>query len=213
MLEPGLVRDVWEPNVNGDSFLANLSHYDAVELHLSAGPERKFMVDVPDDVCEVALAVNIMYRNLGTGDMGTFPDRKWVTLENVWGGPAVQDYLLVYIGQQGNVIKAEAGFTIQGDMTFTGARFFCEYTGGIPAPNLTKTYTLEAAGTYTIFAYTTYLQYDPGVFAVVADQSQRFCPVKLAADFDRDCRVDFRDFAIFCLAWLECTAQPPETCW
>jgi hypothetical protein len=98
-------------------------------------------------------------------------------------------------------------------MTFTGARFFCEYTGGIPVPKLTKTYTLEAVTTNTIFAYTTYLPSDPGIFVLLADQSRRFCPVKLPADFDRDCRVDFRDFAIFCLDWLQCTAQPPETCW
>ena len=171
------------------------------------------MGDVPDDVCDVSLAIEIMYRNLGTGDMGTFPDRKRVTLENVWGGPAVQDYLLVYVGQEGNVIQAEAAFTIQSDMTFTRAHFLCEYTGGIAVPALTKTYTLEATNTATIFAYETYLPYDPGAFAVLADQTQRFCPVKLDADFNGDCRVDFRDFAIFCLDWLQCTAQPPEACW
>ena len=32
-------------------------------------------------------------------------------------------------------------------------------------------------------------------------------------DFNRDCKVDFKDFAVFCEGWLECTKLEQEDCW
>ena len=34
-----------------------------------------------------------------------------------------------------------------------------------------------------------------------------------AMDFNDDCKVDFRDFAMFTQSWLECGLDPNETCW
>ena len=33
-----------------------------------------------------------------------------------------------------------------------------------------------------------------------------------AMDFNKDCKVDFQDFAIFCQSWLECNLDPPSAC-
>jgi hypothetical protein len=38
------------------------------------------------------------------------------------------------------------------------------------------------------------------------------CVEYLPTDVNRDCRVDFRDFALFALTWLECNLDPPQTC-
>jgi len=43
---------------------------------------------------------------------------------------------------------------------------------------------------------------------------QPFCKVRyLRMDFNDDCKVDFRDFALFIQSWLECNLDPPEVCW
>ena len=34
-----------------------------------------------------------------------------------------------------------------------------------------------------------------------------------AMDFNKDCKVDFQDFAIFTQSWLECNLDPSESCW
>ncbi|UCG58587.1 MAG: right-handed parallel beta-helix repeat-containing protein [Phycisphaerales bacterium] len=39
------------------------------------------------------------------------------------------------------------------------------------------------------------------------------CTAYPAMDFNQDCKVDFRDFAIFVQSWLECNLDPPEACW
>jgi hypothetical protein len=38
------------------------------------------------------------------------------------------------------------------------------------------------------------------------------CAEYLPTDYNRDCRVDFRDFAVFAMAWLECNLDPSQTC-
>lgn len=43
--------------------------------------------------------------------------------------------------------------------------------------------------------------------------SQIFCTSKPAMDFNKDCKVDFEDFALFTQSWLDCNLDPPETCW
>ena len=39
------------------------------------------------------------------------------------------------------------------------------------------------------------------------------CTEYPATDFNKDCKVDFEDFAVFALSWLECNLDPPEACW
>lgn len=39
------------------------------------------------------------------------------------------------------------------------------------------------------------------------------CTERPAMDFNDDCKVDFRDFAIFSRSWLDCNLDPPELCW
>ncbi|UCC23396.1 MAG: hypothetical protein JSW23_04915, partial [Planctomycetota bacterium] len=39
------------------------------------------------------------------------------------------------------------------------------------------------------------------------------CLYTLEADLNRDCKVDFEDFALFCEGWLECTKLEQEDCW
>ncbi len=39
------------------------------------------------------------------------------------------------------------------------------------------------------------------------------CTERPAMDFNDDCKVDFRDFAIFSQSWLDCNLDPPELCW
>lgn len=39
------------------------------------------------------------------------------------------------------------------------------------------------------------------------------CRERPMMDFNNDCRVDFKDFAIFADSWLECNLEPPEACW
>jgi len=38
------------------------------------------------------------------------------------------------------------------------------------------------------------------------------CPEYSAMDFNKDCKVDFGDFALFAPSWLECNFDPPEAC-
>jgi N-acetylneuraminic acid mutarotase len=39
------------------------------------------------------------------------------------------------------------------------------------------------------------------------------CTERPAMDFNDDCKVDFRDLAIFSRSWLDCNLDPPELCW
>ncbi|MHA1713123.1 MAG: hypothetical protein ACTSW4_03645 [Candidatus Ranarchaeia archaeon] len=39
------------------------------------------------------------------------------------------------------------------------------------------------------------------------------CTEYPAMDFNKDCKVDFEDFAVFTQSWLECNLDPPEACW
>ncbi len=39
------------------------------------------------------------------------------------------------------------------------------------------------------------------------------CTRSLEMDFNGDCKIDFQDFALFSLGWLECNLDPPELCW
>lgn len=39
------------------------------------------------------------------------------------------------------------------------------------------------------------------------------CPEYPDMDFNKDCKVDFGDFALFAPSWLECNFDPPEACW
>jgi len=39
------------------------------------------------------------------------------------------------------------------------------------------------------------------------------CQERPAMDFDKDCKVDFTDLAIFCEGWLECNIEPRDACW
>ena len=39
------------------------------------------------------------------------------------------------------------------------------------------------------------------------------CTEYPAMDFNKDCKVDFQDFAVFSHSWLECNLDPPELCW
>jgi hypothetical protein len=41
---------------------------------------------------------------------------------------------------------------------------------------------------------------------------QPVCTESPAMDFNKDCKVDYRDFAIFVQSWLECNLDPPEAC-
>ena len=34
-----------------------------------------------------------------------------------------------------------------------------------------------------------------------------------AGDLNENCKVDFEDFALFTLSWLDCNLDPPEACW
>lgn len=39
------------------------------------------------------------------------------------------------------------------------------------------------------------------------------CTRRPAMDFNDDCKVDFKDLAIFMQSWLECNLDPTEACW
>ena len=39
------------------------------------------------------------------------------------------------------------------------------------------------------------------------------CTERPAMDFNDDCKVDFRDLAMFSRSWLDCNLDPPELCW
>ncbi len=39
------------------------------------------------------------------------------------------------------------------------------------------------------------------------------CPEYPAMDYNKDCKVDFEDLAVFCLSWLECNLDPQWACW
>jgi len=43
--------------------------------------------------------------------------------------------------------------------------------------------------------------------------SDVICTHRPAMDFNDDCKVDFKDLAIFMESWLECNLDPPEACW
>lgn len=43
--------------------------------------------------------------------------------------------------------------------------------------------------------------------------SQPVCTSPVDGDVNNDCEVDFKDFAIIALNWLECNLDPPSACW
>lgn len=43
--------------------------------------------------------------------------------------------------------------------------------------------------------------------------SDVICTHRPVMDFNNDCKVDFKDLAIFMESWLECNLYPPEVCW
>jgi probable HAF family extracellular repeat protein len=43
--------------------------------------------------------------------------------------------------------------------------------------------------------------------------SYPWCPQQPSMDFNDDCKVDFKDFAIFVSHWLECNLTPLSACW
>ena len=43
--------------------------------------------------------------------------------------------------------------------------------------------------------------------------SDAICIRQPTMDFNGDCKVDFKDLAIFLESWLECNLDPPEACW
>lgn len=43
--------------------------------------------------------------------------------------------------------------------------------------------------------------------------SEPICTEYPAMDFNKDCKVDLKDFALFTQDWLECNLDPPEACW
>lgn len=208
---PGWVRDTWELSANGPSFTENLTDYNEVELLLSAGAGKKFSVVLPEGVSEAGLHVDILYRVVGQGDVSLWADSDSVTLENLKGGPVVEDYLYAYVGQQGNVIKSYTNFRVQGNTTFTGVKFNAVYTDGIPVPDVVKTYTLTEA--VISFSYQTLALSDPDGFVTIIDESAAACTAKPVMDFNDDCKVDFADFAIFSMSWLDCGLEPPSACW
>ena len=54
---------------------------------------------------------------------------------------------------------------------------------------------------------------DTVTITVVPSIIQPVCIEYPAMDFNKDCKVDFQDFAIFCQSWLECNLDPPSACW
>ena len=44
-------------------------------------------------------------------------------------------------------------------------------------------------------------------------QPKPYCTEYPAMDFNKDCKVDFQDFALFTQSWLDCNLDPPEACW
>jgi uncharacterized delta-60 repeat protein len=40
-----------------------------------------------------------------------------------------------------------------------------------------------------------------------------YCTGPIAGDLDNDCKVDFADFGLFVLNWLQCNYEQPEFCW
>lgn len=209
----GYVRDKWVQVGNGASFTDNLSNYDTAELRLSAGAGKKFQVQLPPGVSEVWLSITITYRVIGQGDISNWADVDSWVIEGMVGGPFVEDYFYCYVGQSGNVIKTQITYRIQGNASFTAVRATAAYVGGIPVPDVSKTYVLEDGGTSIGFSYATDLTTDPGVFVSITDESVPLCITFPTMDFNEDCKVDIKDFAIFCGSWLDCNLDPPSTCW
>jgi len=57
-----------------------------------------------------------------------------------------------------------------------------------------------------------YADDNPDAAVLVAEAYAPICSVDLEADFDSDCRITFKDLAIFADQWLDCTLDPETDC-
>jgi hypothetical protein len=49
--------------------------------------------------------------------------------------------------------------------------------------------------------------------ADIVSKPNATCTTQPPMDFNGDCKVDFRDFALFAQGWLQCNIDPPSACW
>ncbi len=212
-LMPGSVRNIWEQLAEIEAFTVNLSQYDTVECGLSAGPDKRFVVELPPDAVKGYIIATLLFQRPGYGDSSLWADSYTVEIQGLTG-QATETYSYAYVGQNGNVVKATVHYEITDDVSFDAIRWTCTYNGGIPVPNEVKTYNIRPYGqTKIAFSYSALIMIDQPVFAFIRDTSVPTCTEKLQMDFNDDCRVDFADFATFLQSWLACTLDPPQDCW
>jgi peptidoglycan/xylan/chitin deacetylase (PgdA/CDA1 family) len=65
--------------------------------------------------------------------------------------------------------------------------------------------TKQDAGLLEVITYSDYYNALIGL--------EPFCLEKPAMDFNDDCKVDFKDLALFSQSWLECNLEPKSACW
>lgn len=201
--EDGHVKNKWEFSGKILAFKGYLADYDEIQMRLSAPAGTKFLVELPDEVSQTSLWIDMTYRYLNNPDMSVSPDSQSVVLENLTGGPVVQDYLFVWVGVNGHVIECTAHFTIQGSCEFTAARFDATYRDGLPGPRVFKAYDFIEGD--LSFLYPTDSIFDPGPFVSIVLQD---CSGNPPMDFNGDCIVNFADFAIFASHWLDDNFDP-----
>jgi|GEM_PF-4932089 len=103
------------------------------------------------------------------------------------------------------------------------AAYFYNDTGGFASTDLNVNpsfanadYIELAAGSACINAGKSLLEggySSMGAWQGMAIAVPQNCSESIEADFNSDCKVDFKDFAIFAADWLKCNLTSQETCW
>jgi hypothetical protein len=173
-------------------FEANLADYNEVTLRITAGQNRKFVVDLPTSVTEANLHVDIQFNNPGHGDTCVPPVLQSVTLEDFAGGGYTQDYLYNCVGSNGDAVSATGMITLHRDCEFSAVRLTATYDHSVP--DELKPYTLTQA----IIAFSSN---SSGPFVSIVIEGCSAGPTPM--DFNGDCIVDNKDLGIFLDHWLD----------
>ena len=192
---PGILRQEWRPSEYLPSFTENLTDYNEVEIRITPGENKKFVVDLPDGITEGFLNLELLFR-VPEGDSSVWPDSSSIVLEDFVGPAFVEDYFYAYVGGSGNVIKTQATLRFTGDVEFTGIKCTGTYSGGISVPDVVKKYSLaDSESCYLRFYYSTDATSDPGIFTTIEDV--------LPGDLNGDNTTNMGDFSIFADNWLQ----------
>jgi hypothetical protein len=193
---PGILRQEWRPSEFLPSFTENLTDYNEVEIRITPGENKKYVVDFPDGITEGFVSIDLIFRVPVGGDSSVWPDSSSVALEGLVGPAFIEDYFYAYVGGNGNVIKTQATLRFTGDVEFTGIKITGTYSGGISVPDVVKEYRLSGSDAcYLRFYYSTYATSNPGIFTTIEDV--------LPGDLNGDNTTNMSDFSIFADSWLQ----------